>query len=41
MKNVMDDIRIDSLQEAKEFKHKFSLSEKSCGNNVSWLNYNN
>lgn len=24
---------------AKEFKHKFSLSEKSCGNNVSWLNY--
>lgn len=25
---------------AKEFKHKFSLSEKSCGNNVSWLNYN-
>lgn len=26
---------------AKEFKHKFSLSEKSCGNNVSWLNYNN
>ena len=24
----------------KEFKHKFSLSEKSCGNNVSWLNYN-
>ena len=26
---------------AKEFKHKFSLSEKSCNNNVSWLNYNN
>lgn len=26
---------------AKKFKHKFSLSEKSCGNNVSWLNYNN
>jgi hypothetical protein len=26
---------------AKGFKHKFSLSEKSCGNNVSWLNYNN
>lgn len=26
---------------AKEFKHKFSLSGKSCGNNVSWLNYNN
>lgn len=26
---------------AKEFKHKFSLSERSCGNNVSWLNYNN
>lgn len=25
----------------KGFKHKFSLSEKSCGNNVSWLNYNN
>lgn len=25
----------------KKFKHKFSLSEKSCGNNVSWLNYNN
>ena len=24
---------------AKEFKHKFSLSEKSCGNNISWLNY--
>lgn len=24
---------------AKEFKHKFLLSEKSCGNNVSWLNY--
>ena len=26
---------------AKEFKHKFSLSEKSCGNNVPWLNYSN
>lgn len=25
----------------KEFKHKFSLSERSCGNNVSWLNYHN
>lgn len=24
---------------AKEFKHKFSLSKRSCGNNVSWLNY--
>ena len=24
---------------AKKFKNKFLLSEKSCGNNVSWLNY--
>ena len=32
-KNYPDELGV------KEFKHKFSLSEKSCGNNVSWLNY--